>query len=102
MSKRIKPKWQLEKEKVRKNAKVSNTNASQAFKSLGDALSKISNIAKNFENKWSDVEWTCDALGTKCTTSKLDMLAARQKDFEQQLNDLNMRLRQLELELRPM
>ena len=70
MSKRIKPKWQIEKERARKNAKGSiNTNASQTFKSLGDALSKISNIAKNFENKWSDVEWTCDALGTKRTTS---------------------------------
>ena len=28
------------------------------------------------------------------------MLAARQKDIEQQLNDLNMRLRQLELGLK--
>lgn len=87
MTKRIKPKWQIEKEKARKNIKASvNTNASQAFKSLGDALSKILN---NLKNKWADVEQRCDALSTKRTTSKLDMLEARQNDIEQQLNHLD-------------
>ncbi|MCZ3947178.1 hypothetical protein L2475_02195 [Lactobacillus gasseri] len=57
MNKRIKPKWQIEKERARKNAKGSiNTNASHTFKSLVDALSKISNIGKKLKNKWSDVE----------------------------------------------
>mgnify|MGYP000851597316 CR=1 FL=1 len=100
MSKRIKPKWQIEKEKSRKNAKASNTNASQAFKSLGDALSKISNIGKNFKNKYSDVKWTAGTLIVNDTQSQINVLEKHQKDIEQQLNDLNMRLRQLELGLK--
>lgn len=98
MVKRIKPRWQIEKEQARKNIKASvNTNASQAFKSLGDALSKISNIGKNFKNKWSDVEWAAKTLTVNDTQSEISVLKKHQKDIEQQCNDLNMRLRQLEL-----
>lgn len=101
MNKRIKPKWQIEKERARKNAKGSiNTNASHTFKSLVDALSKISNIGKKLKNKWSDVEQQAKTLIVNDTQSEINVLEKNQKDIEQQLNDLNMRLRQLELGLK--
>jgi hypothetical protein len=98
VAKRIKPKWQLEKEKVRENAKGSiNTNASQAFKSLGDALSGIAENACKWGMKYQDAEDMASVLTINLTQSKLDRLEVRQQEIEQQLNDTNMRLSQLEL-----
>jgi hypothetical protein len=98
MSKRIKPKWQIEKEKPRKNAKTSvNINASSAFKLLGDALSDIAENACKWGMKYQDAEDMANVLTFNPTQSKLDRLEVRQQEIEQQLNDTNMRLRQLEL-----
>lgn len=101
MSKRIKPRWQIEKDQARKNAKTSvNTNASSAFKLLGDALSGIAENACKWGMKYQDAEDMANVLTINPTQSKLDMLVARQRDIEQKLMDFNMRLGQLELEFK--
>lgn len=101
MSKRIKPRWQIEKDQARKITKTSvNTNASSAFKLLGDALSGIAENACKWGMKYQDAEDMANVLTINPTQSKLDMLVTRQRDIEQKLMDFNMRLGQLELEFK--